>query len=235
MLRKRHYTIDKELSWDQLICQVKNIRRSIRHLIIEDETEIENCPKSFPNVTELTLDTYHGNCFTLLASDSLHRIISLTHLKKITIKGSYLNCNGLVYMLLDTPNLHTLIISNLRTGTEVMSLLQGNENFHLLSKQNKIKHIDIKNYSLRATKTLIKICPELQHLTLGTSQQPFEAVVRFLLFEARENSCPVSSLSFRTFEINEPFIARVKNIVESKKQFDDYSMKVLDNILHLWW
>ncbi len=138
-------------------------------------------------------------------------------------------------MLLDIPNIHALVVPSLIITAKEVSSLEESENFRLVSKRNKIKSIQITNYLLRTIKILIKLCPELQHISMGTFRQPFETVVRFLLSEDKKTPCHASSLSLSMFRIDEILIGKLKMIVASKENVGEYSFNVIYHKIYLCW
>jgi hypothetical protein len=171
----------------------------------------------------------------LYANDGLQRTIPLIHLKKLTISCNYFTFKEMLDMLLDIPNIHALVVPSLIITAKEVSSLEESENFRLVSKRNKIKSIQITNYLLRTIKILIKLCPELQHISMGTFRQPFETVVRFLLSEDKKTPCHASSLSLSMFRIDEILIGKLKMIVASKENVGEYSFNVIYHKIYLCW
>lgn len=196
---------------------------------------VDNCSESFPSATELTIIIHYNACCNLYATDGLRRTIPLTRLKKLTINSHYFTFKEMVDVILHTPNIHTLAVVHLDITAKQVAPVEESETFRLVSKQNKIKSIQITNYLLRTIRILIKLCPELQHLSMGTFRQPFEAVIRFLLSENKKTPCHVPSLLLGTFRMNKILLQNLRTIVESKKNVGDYSLKAIPHKIYLWW
>ncbi len=219
------------------VCDTRNICHSVRYIIIKHEKAVDDCPKSFPNATELTLDFYRCVHSTLFTTDALRHMISITHLQKLIIHNNYLTVNEIVDVLLYIPNIHTLSIIGISTTAKEISTLQKSEKFRLVSEQNQIKNVIISNYSLMTIKMLVDICLELQHLSLSRFDKSFIEIVRYLLSKNARKYSDISSFSLRMFpfRLNNNLMEKVKTLVQSKKHIDDYSLKVLENEFYLWW
>ncbi len=235
MLRKKYYTISRTSISGIPLCDAGNIRHSVRYITIKNEKAVDSCSTSFPNVTELTLDFYHGVRSTLFTTDALRRTISVTHLQKLIIDSNHLTFKEIVDVLLYIPNIHTLGIRGIKTTAKEIATLQKSKKFRLVSEQNKIKNVVISNYSLMAIKMLVDICLELQHLSLNRFGKCFIKIVRYLLSKNARKYSGISSFSLRMFRLNNKLIKKVKILVQSKKHIDDYSLKVLENEFYLWW
>jgi hypothetical protein len=217
------------------VCDTGNICHSVRYITIKNEKAVDDCPKSFPNATELTLDFYRCVHSTLFTTDALRHVISITHLQKLIIRSYHLTFNEIVDVLLYIPNIHTLGIPGIKTTAKEISTLQKSEKFRLVSEQNQIKNVIISNYSLITVKMFVELCPKLQHLSSGTSQKSFIEIVRYLLSKNSRKYSGISSFSLRIFPLNKKLIKKVKTLVQSKKHIGDYSLKVLENEFYLWW
>ncbi len=217
------------------MCDAGNIRHSIRYITIKDVRALNDCSKSFPNATELTVDSSRIVRSTLFTTNALRRTISVTHLKKLIIASNYLTFNEIVDVLLYIPNIHTLAIRCIHTNAREVSTVQKSEKFRLVSEQNKVKNVIISNYFLMTIKMLIDLCPELQHLSFNTFQDPFMETVRFLLSKNARKFSNISSFSLRMFSLDNKLIEKVKTLIQSKKHIDDYSLKILQNEFYLWW
>jgi hypothetical protein len=217
------------------MCDAGSIRHAVRYITINDGKALDDCSKSFPNVTQLTIDFYPIACSTLFTSNALGRTISVTHLKKLLIDRYYLTFNEIADVLLYIPNIDTLGIKGISTTAKEISTLRKSEKFLLVSEQNKVKNVIICDYLLMTIKMLIDLCPELQHLSFNTFHKSFIEIVRYLLSKNTRKFSDISSFSLRKFPLDNKLIEKVKTIVQSKKHINDYSLKVLQNEFYLWW
>jgi len=230
--RRKYYTISRELIENKPVCHIESIINSVHHVIIEDEKVINNCSKCFPNATELTFQMDLVTIANFFASYDFHRMIPVAQLTKLTIKNIW-NADRILNMLLHTPNIHTLVLTMITLyGKDILSI-QKRENFRLVSKQNKIKNVTISFYSLSTIKILMKLCSELQHLTLGEYQQPFEGIIPFLLSKADRTTCHLSSLCI--LKVDAMGIMKLKTLVKLNKCIEDYLLKIVNDKFYLWW
>lgn len=219
----------------KVMCDAKHIRPSVRYIAIKNENAIDVCLKSFPNVTELTLDSSVSDPHTLFVTDALRRTICVTHLQKLTFVSHYLNFNELLDVLLYAPNIHTLSVIGFSTNAKEISTLRKSEKFRLISEQNKIKHIIIKDYSLMVIKMLIDLCPRLQHLCFDRQEKCFVEIAHYLLLKNTRKYSDISSLSVCSFLLDSNLIKKVDTVVKSKKHIDDYSLKIFPYEFYMWW
>lgn len=214
-------------------CHVQSVLHSVHHVIIETPRRVF-CEKYFPNATELTLGRFVYNDWKLLVHDEFHRLFRTEQLTKLTINYEQTTFREVIKILLDTPNVHTLTVACPQLVGKDLTSLQQSEAYRLISKQNKIRNITFtKDYTLRMIQMLIDLFPQLQHLTLGISRKSLEGTVRFLLSKYNKTPCHVSSLCI--LRVNGTWVRKVKFVVESKKRVGDYSLKVVDKRLYLWW
>jgi len=198
---------------------------------------IDNCLNSFPNTTELTLTDNNGDLSKWSENDSLHRIIPLAQLTKLTINYGYRPFNKVIDMLYLTPNIHTLVLKCVSLVATDFLPLQRSERFQLVSSTNKIKNMTILcDYSLHKIKLLINLCPKLEHLAVRFTFKSYDAlepIIQFLLLETNKKTCHLSSLCI--FEVSMIEIEKLKTVIESEKILNNYSMKVFDRMFFLWW
>jgi hypothetical protein len=170
----------------------------------------------------------------MLVRDGFHRLFPTGQLTKLTISYELTTFREVIKILLETPNVHTLTVACPQLVGKDLGSLQESEAYRLISKQNKIRNMTFtKDYTLKTIQMLVDLFPQLQHLTLSLSQQSLEGTVRFLLSKYNKTPCHVSSLCI--FGVDRTWIEKVKLVVESKKHDGDYSLKVVNQILYLWW
>lgn len=112
--------------------------------------------------------------------------------------------------------------------------MEEHDTFRLISKQNRIKNVTITHtYTLKTIQMLMKLCPKVQHLTLGITIRSLLATIRFLLSDNDEISCQVSSLC--VLYPGDSWITKIKEIIQFKRPLNDYSLKICHKKLYLWW
>lgn len=155
-------------------------------------------------------------------------------LNKITINSVHLDFRSIVNLLFYTPNVHTLTITSIKLFPRDYVPLQASELFHLVSEQSKIKNIIFTNvYSLQTIKLLINLCSRLQHIAISISERSLEPTIRFLLSEANETTCCLSSICI--LGVDAMWIEKLKHLIQSKTLVNDYSIKIINQKLYIWW
>ncbi|CAF1479917.1 unnamed protein product [Adineta steineri] len=204
---------------------------SVRHVIIQDHQSITNCSKYFPNIDKLTLaDRCSLHC-KWFVTDKFHQMIPLKQLTQLNIDIHDIYFHELVHILFYTPNIHTLRLKSIKLFTKEVSSLEKDEISQLKFNENKITNITITDdYSLRAIKILMKFCSTLQHITIGIFRDSLLPTVRFLLSENIET---LSSLCI--IGVNTMWSEKLKSLIESDKDRNDYSIKTISDKFYLWW
>lgn len=214
-------------------CHVERILHSVHHVIIENAQTVFN-EKYFPNATELTLGRFGINDWIYFIRDGFHHLFPTEKLTKLTINHQQTTFHEVIKMLLETPNIHTLTVACPQLIGKDLGSLQKSETYRIISKKNKIRNMTLtKYYTLRTIQMLVDLFPQLQHLTLCKSQKSVENIARFLLTKYNNIPCHVSSLCIHGVDIR--WTAKLKFVVESQKHVDDYSLKVVNQKLYLWW
>lgn len=232
MIRTQTYSIRHPLPNDRSICHRHNILSTVQSLVIHDPSVIETYTTCFPCVTQLTLATPIKTVDIHSTIDHFKRIISLKQLTQLTFCGT-LNLSEIIPILLILPNIHTLTITPNRSSAKQDFELEKSDQFKLVSKQNRIRNINICPCSLKMMQMIIKLFPQLHHLTLIHSESNTERIIRFFLMKHDPTVWHLSSL--RILYLDTTCAKKINNIVKSKKHLRDYSMNIIGNRLYLWW
>jgi len=181
----------------------------------------------FPNATKLTITGQQWKWF----SPSVWHIISLAQLTHIIITSYYYIFDGLIDILQYTFNLHTLIIES-TSYIGKHDRFSREETLELVSSQNKTKHLSIKyGCTLDMIKIFTNLCPQLQHITIGTYIESFKPIIRYLLSRKNKLTCHLFSLCIR--ELHFISIDKLNNVIQSI--INDYSIKVCNRDVYIWW
>jgi hypothetical protein len=204
---------------------------------ILNEKVIDSCLHSFPNTIELTLSDCSEARSVWSEDDSLHCIIPLTQLTKLTINDGYRPFYRVIDILYFLPNIHTLVLKCMSLIATEFWPLQRSERFQMVSSTNKIENMIIMcDYSLHKIKLLTSLCPRLEHITIDFTFRSFKALeptIQFLLSRTNQNTSHLSSLYI--LGLSGMMIGTLKTLIESDKLLDNYSMKSFDNMLLIWW
>jgi hypothetical protein len=82
-------------------------------------------------------------------------------------------------------------------------------------------------------KLLIALCPRLEQLVIDTDAQQTESVVRLILLKTKTNLQQLCSLCIKNPAKSMAGI--LKTLIESEELLDNYSIKLIDTELYLWW
>ena len=182
IIRMQIYSIRHVLPDNMSICHRHNILSTVHSVVIHDLPVMKTCSTYFPYATELTLATHLDTHDIQSTIDHFNRVISLTQLTQLTLCGT-LHLSDIITILLNIPNIHTLTVLPSKSSAKENFELEGSDTFKLVSKQNKIQNLIISPCSLEMIQLIIKLCPQLNHLTFIHSGQNIERIVRFLLMK----------------------------------------------------
>jgi hypothetical protein len=137
---------------------------------IEDEKWVIECVRYFPNVTELSLCYYAKNDHCL--PTILDRLMLLKQLTKLFINNYSGPFSEIMDLLYSIPNVHTFTFSAHGSfNNEDLILLEQSEIFQFISKNNKIKEINIiSKCKLEYVKVFVNLCPRLEYIILKNSR-----------------------------------------------------------------
>jgi len=189
--------------------------------------------KDFPNVTELTLLEYIDAPRDSLAN-SLNRIIPVRQLTKLNIDCPHFSFQRLMKLLSLTPNIHTLKLDSILLYQTDSLLMQQNKTFQFVSKTNTITNVTIEQEcTLAKIQLLTKLFPRLEHLTINLSKEHLESIPRFLLSKTSNNIRYLSLLCISEPRFN--LIGKFRILIDSENLLDNYTLKVINQKLYLWW
>lgn len=233
LLRRKYFTLNIESNLDKDVCHQKIVFDSVHHVIIQDENLISNCAEYFPNANELTISDQRTDRARRSTTDTIDHIIPLVQLTQLTIDYSHRPFSKVVDRLYFTPNVHTLVFKRLSLVATDYHPLQESEKFRLVSNQNKIKQMKVLfQYSLRNIQLFMNLCPRLQEISIGISDNYLESTVQFLLSETKRNTCHLSSICI--FGVNAILVEKLKTLVQSEKPLGDHSIKIIDKMFFIW-
>jgi hypothetical protein len=197
--RRKHYKLHNWSHQDISSAENQSSLDSVDHICIRDNLEINKNRIYFPNVTKLTLFNYSNPSHDSI-STILERIIPLKQLTTLIIHYRNFCIGKLVELLYYSPNIVTLILNSISFFKISHTSIQESQTFEIVSKKNKITNMTIEdNDKLENIKVLNKLCPRLQHLTIGMSSYNHDyhqSIADFLLSNNNDNSHDLSSLCF---------------------------------------
>jgi hypothetical protein len=205
-------------------------KNTVHHLYIRNSKAVDQFFGFFPNVTELTL----LKSFVALDNPvvtSLNVIISLKQLTKLTLDYHRLPIEQVIKLLHVTPNIHTLKFDFLPIYP-VNS--KPSELFQIVSTTNTVTNITISREStLENIQLLVALFPRLEYLTINLYKENLQSIARFLLSKSNENTRHLSLLCIS--KQRNDMMEELKSLLESENLLDDYTLKVINRKLYLWW
>jgi hypothetical protein len=192
------------------------------------------CGDYFPNATELTLvDTFDVPPRDSIAR-SLDHIIPLRQLSKLILNCHHFSFEQIIGLLYFTPNVYTLELDSIVLYQTDPLSIQRNENFRLVSNTNMITNVIIdKESTLEKIQLCVALFPRLEYLTINLNKKDLESITRFLLSKPNNNTRYLSSLCIS--KQRKDFIEPVRSLIESEKLLNDYTIKLINRKVYLWW
>jgi hypothetical protein len=205
-------------------------KNTVHHLYIRNTKAVDQFVGYFPNVTELTLlksfVTLDNSVIT-----SLNCIIPLKQLTQLSLDYHRLAIEEIVELLHVTPNIHTLKLEFLPIDP-INS--ESNELFQIVSTTNTVRNITIgRESTLENIQLLVTLFPRLEYLTVNLFKENLQSIARFLLSKSNDNTRYLSLLCIS--KQRNDMMEELKSLLESENLLDDYTIKVINRKLHLWW
>lgn len=212
----------------------KRKMRVVDHLNIQNVQALNNCRHYFPNVTKLTLTASFKDTRVSLPM-LLKTIIPLKQLTTLAIDHHTICIEQFLKLLIASPNVHTLIFEYQPINEINAVLNEPTESFRLLSEKNKITTVILKaEFSNENIQFLVTLCPRMQHLTVDTHYRfDIDVLVRFLLSKTKNDLQHLCLLCVKRMASINP--GTLKTLIETEELLDNYSIKVINNEVYLWW
>jgi len=149
-------------------------------------------------------------------------------------EGSRLGFKEIIDLLDCAPQVCTLGFRSMPWLRENYLSIEPSEKFRRVSETNMVTHIIYRGEStLDKVKLLVALCPRIRHLSIYLEQTREESVVRLLLDRTNPNTCNLCSLCIRQFATF--WLDKLNHLRESKSLLNDYTLKLIDSKLYLWW
>ncbi|CAF3703632.1 unnamed protein product [Rotaria sp. Silwood1] len=188
---------------------------------------------NFPNATKLTFCKTFEVSRDLIVMD-LNRFLPLQQLTKLTIECHHFSFEQLIELLQFTPNVHVLKLDSILLYRTDSVSIQQNELSKLVSNMNTITKVTIiKEITLEKIQLLTTVFPRMEYLTINLYKEDLQPIARFLLSKSNNNTRYLSSLCISK-QRNDLMII-LKTLIKSKKLLHDYTLKVINRKLYLWW
>ncbi|CAF5046475.1 unnamed protein product, partial [Rotaria sp. Silwood1] len=158
----------------------------------------------------------------------------LKQLTSLTIECHYFSFEQLIELLQFTPNVHVLKLDSILLYRTDSVSIQQNELSKLVSNMNTITKVTIsKEITLEKIQLLTTVFPRMEYLTINLYKQDLQPIAQFLLSKSNNNTRYLSSLCIS--KQRNDLMTILKTLIKSKKLLHDYTLKVINRKLYLWW
>jgi hypothetical protein len=166
----------------------------------------------------------------------LKQIIPLEQLTKLIIVCDGFTVQKVIKILFYAPNVHTLELQSILCyqKSNCYASIKKSKSFQQVCNTNIITNVTCDaECTLQQIKLLVALCPQIQHLTINALLDGIESIVRFLLDKTDHNTRHLCSLCFsKVYDIS---LEKVDMLIKSEALLDDYTLKIIDRKLCLWW
>ncbi|CAF1584378.1 unnamed protein product [Rotaria sp. Silwood1] len=231
--RRKDYVLYDELVENIWSSRFDINEDSIHHICIHSTNMIKKSIDHFPNATKLTFCKTFEVPRDLIIID-LIRLLPLKQLTKLTIECHYFSFEQLIELLQFTPNVHVLKLESILLYRTDSVSIQQNELSKLVSNMNTITKVTIsKEITLEKIQLLTTVFPRMEYLTINLYKQDLQPIAQFLLSKSNNNTRYLSSLCIS--KQRNDLMTILKTLIKSKKLLRDYTLKVINRKLYLWW
>ena len=205
----------------------------IHHVYLHSTHTLTQSMDNFPNANELTLLESFDVPRDSIAT-SLHLILPLKQLTELTLNCHNLTFEQLIELFQFTENVHTLkMISIILNGIDSVAMQQS-KIFEIASKTNTVRKVIIdKTIRFEQIQLLVALFPRLEYLIIDLYKQDLKSIARHLLSKSSNNT-PHLCLLCISHE-REDLMEELRLFIESETLLHNYSLKVVQQNLYLWW
>ena len=206
---------------------------SVQQIDIQSQKSIIACAYSFPKANKLCFTYGFSSTCTSLAS-LLNRIVPLAHLTKLVFHCKRLCFKKIIDLLDCTPHVQTLVFRSMPWFRRSYLSIEQSEKFRRIAETNVITHITYSDEcGMDEVKLLVSLCSRVQHLSVRLDRRSGESIIRFLISRTNPNTSHLCALCIR---ISGKFwYKRLDHLLESERLLDDYTLRMIDSELYLWW
>jgi hypothetical protein len=163
----------------------------------------------------------------------LNRIIPLINLKKLIIENCCFPFGQLIKLLYFTPNLHTLKFGSISFYQNNLMLIQQSDIFLQVSKNNQLKHFDLReSCTLEYIELIMNLFPRLEYLKTGFNRKEIESIGRFLFSKINNKTYHLVLLCISYTP--KTYLKKLKMLIKLEKLLDDYFIDLINYGLYLW-
>ena len=206
---------------------------SVKHLYIHTLDAMKQCTINFPNATELTLSQEFDvprNAYAI----ELNRIVYLQQLTKLTLGCLRCAFDQIIELLSFAPNIHTLKLDAVLLYGADSTAIQQHNLFQLVSGNNIISNLTIvQDITVEQIQIITALFSRLEFLTISLCEDTLIPIVRFLLSKTNNNTRYLSTLCVAKHR--RVLYENLKLLIESENLLDDYTLKLINGKVYLWW
>jgi hypothetical protein len=211
----------------------ENNLNAVKHVYICSKQAKNYSVNYFPNATELTIEKYFQTPDDSI-STTLNRVVPLNQLTKLVIECYSFPFEEIIQLIRFIPNLSSLKLDLLSINDNSYKLIKESEAFSYVSKMNKIKNLDIRDWcKLKKFKLIIHLFPQLKYLKTGMDRKEMGEIMRYLLTKKNYQTPQLVFLCISgTPKI---CLKELTRLIKLEHLLDQYWMKFVNRDLYLWW
>ncbi|CAF0924459.1 unnamed protein product [Adineta ricciae] len=212
---------DYDLYWEHgSIHPLDDHLSSVEHVHLRSDSGLKNAKKYFPNTTTLTIEHYFQPTRGSLAT-IVNEILPLKQLKKLVIENIGYPFDEILQLMKLTPNLQFLSVRRIN-----YPFLLLNNMFQMMS----LKTLEIhQECSYEYFQIMMMHFPQLNTLRIAMKRPDVPQTIRYVFTQPNH----LFSLCFT--RIPKVCLRDIKNLIRYEKLIINYTIKLLDHDLYLWW
>lgn len=187
----------------------------------------------FPNAIELYFPKGFDSDYTENLS-LLDRIVPVKQLTKLVIKNCFISFEQIIEILASASRMRTLVLESLCFDRCNHLVVKSNDKFRRISEMNVTKHITFENpCTVKDLELLFALCPHVEHLSINIRFTTIKPIAHFLFIDTNPNTRHLFLLCF--LNCDKLWLMLWNRFLKSKRILDDYTLKLIDSKLYLWW
>lgn len=190
------------------------------------------CTYNFPRATDVIIEDLIFHQLSAYVPD-LERIVSLTNLTCLQVLMFPIPWDELMKILLETPNLVTLVAVFFTISLAGLNTYRESANFRTVASSNIIREFTIGRIRSETEAEFIRdLFPRLKILNIGRVTHRPTALMRTLLSNRGERACHLHSVSAKIDCAR--YLNQIPKLTGEGHVFAGFSYKVSSDQLHLW-
>lgn len=227
--RRTNYTFYWPLKYQKCSIISETNLSNVKHVRIGSKHATKSTEIYFPNAIELTID-YFFKTSDQSISITLNRHLPLQQIRKLTIDFHQFPFEEIVRLLNSMHNVEQLILDSIIFESNHRHFIQITDNFDEYAKNRTIKHLEIRNRcSFEHIELVVYLFPMIECLKTKFSRKEIRPILRYLFAK-------MNYLNFLcVFQVNRKLFEDICIFIENEDFVDDFSIRLLDRNVFLWW